>query len=688
MATVILVWIATFRPPSAGLWGDEGTYVAMTESLVRDHDLLFGAIDREWATTGTHGVPVTVILQQTEMGISYSKPIVYPLLAAPLLSTMGEWGMVATNLLLLGLALVLAWHHLSRLGHPVDAIWMLASFAFCSALLPYIGWQMSDLAQAAITLSGLLWVLGPVQRREARDSARSAVLGGVFLGLAVAMRYPAAALVAATMGALLLHRKLRRCALFAVAVVLTFLAVNGITKGLIGEANPYKAVRSSFNAQTGYPVRDSDRSYERFTTGLATQSATWTPPALTRRTAYSTLYFFIGRHSGLIAYFPIALVLLVYCLRRPSRVGLMMLAGVGMISGFYLIWMPDNYFGGSTFIGNRYFLGAFPALLVALRRLPSPRFLAVAWIVAAISWTSALVSVASTREVDAGSQSHTRAGVFRLLPFESTAQKIDGLIDRFWDEDLVRFVDPFARVARWSFTLETGRPAAEIMLATDWPGDSMLFLVSSTDRTLRLEISDWSDSREFSFPQPPPEPPGLINFEPASAWRVHSFWWKGGDKPYQVRTIRLEAVSQSDEPATAIVRYIGRGRVLSPLSAKYLGPELPIEVAAGSSTRLQIRARNEGKRPWAPDALLPIQLGYRILEPDTKNIVDHGRSKLSTKIRRRETLDQVLEIQWPEEAGEYQLVVELLRGPAARLGEAGRLPLVSSRVTADADSIP
>ena len=628
---------------------------------------------------------MTVILQQAESGVSYSKPIVYPLLAAPLLWILGEWGMVATNLLILGLALVLAWQHLRRLGHPIDAMWMLASFAFCSVLLPYVGWKMSDLAQAAITMSGLLLVLGPVQRREVGSSSRSAVLGGVLLGMAVAMRYPAAALVAAAIGALLLHRKFRRSALFGVAVVLTLLAVNGFSKSLIGGANPYKAVRSSFNAQTGYPVLESDPSYKRFATALATQSATWAPPPLTRRNAYSTLYFFVGRHTGLIAYFPIALVLLVYCLRRPSRVGLMMLAGVAVISGFYLIWMPENYFGGSTFLGNRYFLGAFPALLVALRRLPSPRFLAVAWIVAAIAWTSALVSVASTREIDSGSQSHTRAGFFRLLPFESTAQKIDGLIDRFWDEDFVRFVDPFARVARWSFTLETGKPPAEIMLATDWPGESILFLVSSSDRTLRLEISDWSGTREFSFPQAPPRPPGLIEFEPASAWRVHSYWWKGGDKPYKVRTIRLKVVSESEEPATAVVRYLGRGRVLAPLSAKYLGPELPIEVEPGSTTRLQIRARNDGQRPWASDALLPTQLGYRILEPDGKTIVDHGRSKLSARVRRRETLDHDLEIQWPSEAGEYQLVLELLRGPAARLGEAGRLPLASSRVTVGSD---
>ncbi len=680
MATVILVWITLMSPSAAKLWGDEGTYVAMTASLVRDHDLAFDEPDRAWATTRVPGPPVTVILQQTDGGIFYSKPILYPLLAAPFYWFFGEWGLVATNLFFLGLALALTWRHLRRLGHATDALWVLATFVFCSALLPYVGWKMSDLVQAAVTLAGLVVVLGPIQQRKVLQSDSATVLGGVLLGMAVSMRYPTAALVAAVIAALLLHRKLRKAALFAVAVAVTFLAINRASERLIGASNPYKAVRSSFNEQTGYPIEEDDPSIQRFSVAPATQSATWTPPHETRRSAYSAFYFLVGRHTGLIAYFPIALVLAVYCLRRSSRVGLMLLGAVAIMSGFYLLWMPENYFGGSTFIGNRYFLGAFPALLVALRRLPSPRFLAIAWIVAAVSWTSALVSVATTRDIDDSSQSHTRAGVFRLLPFESTAQKIDGLEDRFWDQDFVRSVDPFAKVARWSLRLDSDQPAAELMIATDWPGDSMLFLVSSPDPSIRLEVSDWGGTHEYSFPRPSPEPPGLVEVEPAPAWRKHSFWWKGGDKPYSVRTLRLRIVGADDKPTSAIVRYLGRGRVLAPLAADFLGPDLPSEVEPGATLSLQVRARNRGRRPWDFDTLLPIQLGYRIVDSEAGKMVDHGRKKLPFKIRREELLDLGLDVEWPTESGDYELIVELLRGPAARLGEAGRHTLARAKV--------
>jgi hypothetical protein len=465
----------------------------------------------------------------------------------------------------------------------------------------------------------------------------------------------------------------------------TLLAINGASNRLIGASNPYKSVRSSFNEQTGYPVEKDDLSNQRFSFAPATQSATWIPPREFRRTVYSSFYFLFGRHTGLIAYFPIALVLAVYCLRRSSRVGLMLLGAIAVMSGFYLVWMPENYFGGSTFIGNRYFLGAFPALLVALRRLPSPRFLAIAWIVAAGSWTSALVSVATTRDIDNSSQSHTRAGLFRLLPFESTAQKIDGLEDRFWDQDFVRSVDPFAQVARWSLRLHSDESAAEIMIATDWPGDSMLFLVSSPDPSIRLEVSDWRGTQEYSFPRPSPDPPGLVEVKPAPAWREHSFWWKGGDKPYRVRTLRLRILGTSDEPASAIVRYLGRGRVLAPLAAEFLGPDLPSEVDSGKTISLQVRARNRGRQPWDFDTLLPIQLGYRVVDPETGKVVRHGRRKLSSKVRRGELLELFLNVEWPSESGDYELIVELLRGPAARLGEAGRYTLASADVRVGVD---
>src|SRR5690349_13939211 len=78
-------------PDRARLWGDEGTYTAMAASLARDFDLSFGAADRAWAEGHPSGA-VALILERTPHGLAYSKPVLYPLLAAPFVRLLGDWG--------------------------------------------------------------------------------------------------------------------------------------------------------------------------------------------------------------------------------------------------------------------------------------------------------------------------------------------------------------------------------------------------------------------------------------------------------------------------------------------------------------------------------------------------------------------------------------------------------------------
>jgi hypothetical protein len=668
------------RPPSRHLWGDEGTFVAMTASLVRDGDLVFAEPDLHWALTRQPGPPVTLILQQTQRGITYSKPVLYPLLSAPFYAVGGESGLVVLNLVALVLALMLAWRFLRRQGPSRGAFWTLATFVCCSVLLGYVGWKMSDLLQAALTLAGLVLVLGGRRRTTVYGSQRAAILGALLLGAAVSMRFTAAALVAAACVAILLDGRLKRAALVAVVAVLAFVAASETTRTLLGTTNPYKAQRSSFNQSTGYPAgTESEVARQRFTSRPATQSATWRPRLDSRRTAYSTLYFFVGRHTGLLFYFPVALVLLIHILRQPERQSLALLAGVAAVVVFYLVWMPDNYYGGSTFLGNRYFLGVFPALLVASRRLPSTRSLTAAWVLALYAWGSAVASAAAVRDVDPTSQSHAHAGVFRLLPYESTARRIDGLVDRFWAEDFVRFLDPYSRPASWSFRLHSERPATEIMIATDWPGDKLLFAVSPKPANAILVVSDSRREMRFTLPQEPPAPRGLIEVSTSPAWRHHPFWWRVG-RLYRARVLRFELQSLNGEPVVAEVRYVGRGRLLAPLSAQLLAPDLPLAGMAGDTTPLLVQLRNTGRRPWLNQSTLPIRLGYRILRPHSGELVSRGRQSLPTKVRPNGTIEIPLEIQWPSEPNDYEIQLELQRQQASLLGEHGRLLLASGGV--------
>ena len=114
----------------------------------------------------------------------------------------------------------------------------------------------------------------------------------------------------------------------------------------------------SFNARIGYPVGpDATKALARFDERPATHR-----PHLEISSAqrYSALYVFFGRHTGLLAYFPMALAMIYLLVRRPSRLGVAMLMTTLAMVAFYLLYMPNNYFGGSTFIGNRF--GAFESV--------------------------------------------------------------------------------------------------------------------------------------------------------------------------------------------------------------------------------------------------------------------------------------------------------------------------------------
>ena len=207
--------------------------------------------------------------------------------------------MLATNGVLLGLALLLAWLYLRRLGSASHSFWTLATAVFCSVLLPYLGWMMSDLTQAAMVLAGLSLALRglplPAEVQFEEDRYRpmlSPAIGGFLLGAAVSMRFSTAALAAAPVLIAVLYRRYRHSMVIAALTLAAFALVSGATQHLLGTANPYKAVRSSFNARTGYPAgAEGDEAAERFSTSPATQSASWLPSFEPRRSAYVTPAF-------------------------------------------------------------------------------------------------------------------------------------------------------------------------------------------------------------------------------------------------------------------------------------------------------------------------------------------------------------------------------------------------------------
>ncbi len=141
--------LGALRGSWSSTWGDEGTYLAMAESLVLDGDLVFGERDLKRLAGEATAARSTLILQRNERGITYSKPVLYAVLVAPFFRLFGELGPIVFNVLLLALALRLVLAYLRRLGSAELASFTLVTFAGASILLPYVVWILSDLLLAA-----------------------------------------------------------------------------------------------------------------------------------------------------------------------------------------------------------------------------------------------------------------------------------------------------------------------------------------------------------------------------------------------------------------------------------------------------------------------------------------------------------------------------------------------------------
>jgi hypothetical protein len=534
------------------------------------------------------------------------------------------------------------------------------TFAGASVLPAYVSWQMSDGFQAALALSGLALALATLRpspaggaRRLDRwlDGSGAAWLGGALLGALVAQRLPnVLVLVGAVVALLLAGRRERalRVLLAAVAV----LALAGLLGHLAqGAANPYRAVRASFDGTMGYPTRaDEPLARERFAYGLATQRLSWLPELHPAMSAYSALYWVIGRHTGLVAYFPALLALAVPLVRSRERARWTLVAAAAATALFYVLWWPDNYFGGSTFLGNRYFLTAYPLLLFALPALPGWRSIAAAWLLAGGLFASAWVSVLRTVEIEPEwqSQSHAYAGLFRLLPFESTAARIDGVRDLHWYGDVVRLVDPFAelhrpllrRSGRNELLWVRGSRSTELLLFTRLEVRSVLFWGTEGD---------------------------VLEVPLARPWRRHPF--PGApDRPAAARSVRLlPGAHPLVYGGDAVLR---RGAFVR----DYVKVELPKRLIAGTRTSVPVEVRNMSPYPWFDQPPFAVRLGYQFTRlpvgglfppmvsiegpADWRSHPSRTLQPIPAKIESGDPLSMQLEIAWPS-PGRYLLEVDL-----------------------------
>ena len=114
-------------------------------------------------------------------------------------------------------------------------------------------------------------------------------------------------------------------------------------------------------AWTARPTRSSP-------TSCSTRSVFWS------RLGWNVVYFFVGRHSGMLPYFfPGLLALALFLWPRTRRLGWQWLVFAAVVGEtlLQLVWLPYTYYGGPGVLGSRYYMNIYGLQLFLLPAVAS-----------------------------------------------------------------------------------------------------------------------------------------------------------------------------------------------------------------------------------------------------------------------------------------------------------------------------
>ena len=416
--------------------GDQIAHTFLALSIAYDsHTLNFDRRDSQrFAALGWPGAstPRALFFQRYSDGWAASKPYAYPLFLAPFVAALGPApgiaaGNVALLLLLIGGSAFLA----SRRHDPVTAALLVGAFYLASLISAYAYPVHTELFVALVALMAY----GGAYMYRCTGRLWWALFAIATMGIGVAEKAAFAPLFAPLAVVLLLDRRrdLRAVALLlgagavtlAVALTPYFVYSDGAT------VMPYTGERYQVSVKENarppwdggvegvdYALTDYDESgaIRNVVSGRVADRLE------------STIYYFVGRHTGVLVTIPLALLLLVatlFTLRRADRWVVAALAGVVAYIAFYIVAFPTNYYGGGQSVGSRYFVQAAPAFFALALFAPLSARLLRGLSAAAILLALGLTHQHLFQQDRAFVEFNRTNSLQRLLPFEANLDYAD-----------------------------------------------------------------------------------------------------------------------------------------------------------------------------------------------------------------------------------------------------------------------
>ncbi len=526
-----------------GVKGDESTYVSMTLSLAYDHDLTYERrdLDRFFGLyrSGPDGIFLkkgkqlrvrltgaapfihTVALPDRRTDrLYFAKPLLYPVVAAPLVRLLGLNGFLVLHVLLLFAVCACGYAFLAARSRPGPALLFTLAFVGAACVPVYAVFLAPEILHfSLIFLAYFLWLYKEVESDPPSllRGRGSDVVAAILLGAAIYSKPTHALLIVPPVFWLWWRRRWLDGFLVGAAAVLIACALFGLTAMNTGEFNYQGGDRKTF--YTAFPFDGSKESvWDRKGTEMSTNDsdAGSVLADFTNRFTHNAEYFLVGRHFGFVPYFfpgVVAIVLWLVSRERfqPWRL-LIFLAFVGSAAGL-LIFLPYSWSGGGGPTGNRYIIGVYAALFFLTPPLTSTLPALLAWVGGALFTAKMLINpfVAAKSPYQT-----TERGFARFLPVEVTMANdlpimlAAGPRAHAWFSDvLLYFLDEHAYPpevidgAGHAGVWIAGDGRADIVMRSDWPIDHLRMTVESRVPTVFTVSAGGSQTRIAVTPDRP-----------------------------------------------------------------------------------------------------------------------------------------------------------------------------------------
>jgi hypothetical protein len=456
------VAVATDFPRAAlGFKSDEASYYMLGHSLARDLDMTYRREDlaRVWEEfpsgpigvflkkgrrdphlTATGAFPFIRLVSAPDTDqtrLYYGKSYMYPLCAAPFVMLWGTNGFLVFHAVLLAAGVFVAYLFLNARGSPIPSVLIATGYVLASVAAGYFVWITPELFNFVVVMLGLFcWAYKLVAPEVLPPGLRwlrtgtSDVVAATLLACATFSKPPNALFIAPVLAWSLTRRRWVHAAgigvLFAVLAAGLFAintAVTGDWNYQGGERNTYYKDFPFFDADSGFEV-GMTRATDRVLTEVIFD---WSPNpgsvlgyVFPTVLAHNLVWFWIGRHSGVVPYFfPAAFALACFLRPRARREWWQwMVCGVALAQILVLIiWIPYNYFGGAGVLGNRYFMNFYGAFLFLLPPIRSIAAGFVPWVVGGLFTAQIALN---PFYYSWKPQQHMKHGPLRWLPLELT----------------------------------------------------------------------------------------------------------------------------------------------------------------------------------------------------------------------------------------------------------------------------